>query len=397
MSQELISRSTDLKRLRDDGYDIDVTSGYLLVRQVPYVNAQSDVMRGVLVSVLTLANNVTTTPDNHVMLFSGDYPCNKDGSPIAQIENSSHPKKVIADGVTVDHTFSAKPAAGSYVDYYEKVSTYVRILSGPAEALDASATARKFPVVRDDDEKSIFRYIDTASSRAEIVMVNKKLELAKVAIIGLGGTGSYVLDLVAKTPVAEIALFDGDRFLQHNAFRAPGAPSGDELEAAPWKVDYFTAIYSKMRRGIAPHACFVGGDNMHLLDGADFVFLCFDNGPAKRVIVEGLIKGDVPFVDVGMGLEVVEGCVSGLLRVTASTPDHSEHAAGGKRIPFAEAEDGDEYSTNIQVADLNALNAALAVIKWKKVFGFYLDLEREHHTTYSINGNEITNEESRLP
>jgi hypothetical protein len=41
----------------------------------------------------------------------------------------------------------------------------------------------------------------------------KKLELGKIAIIGLGGTGSYVLDLAAKTPVKEIHLFDGDKFL----------------------------------------------------------------------------------------------------------------------------------------------------------------------------------------
>ena len=52
-----------------------------------------------------------------------------------------------------------------------------------------------------------------------------------------------------------------------------------------------------------------------------------------------------------------------------------------------------EYGTNIQIADLNALNAALAVIRWKKHLGFYSDLEHEHHSTYQIDGNEITNED----
>ena len=46
-----------------------------------------------------------------------------------------------------------------------------------------------------------------------------------------------------------------------------------------------------------------------------------------------------------------------------------------------------------QIADLNALSAVLAVIKWKKRRGFYADLENEHHTTYTIDGNAITNEE----
>ena len=68
----------------------------------------------------------------------------------------------------------------------------------------------------------------------------------RVAIVGLGGTGSYVLDFVAKTPVQEIHLFDGDEFLTHNAFRAPGAASLEALRRKPKKVDYLAAIYSNM-------------------------------------------------------------------------------------------------------------------------------------------------------
>ena len=26
----------------------------------------------------------------------------------------------------------------------------------------------------------------------------------------------------------------------------------------------------------------------------------------------------------------------------------------------------------------------MAVIKWKKLFGFYMDFQREHHSTYAI-------------
>jgi len=54
--------------------------------------------------------------------------------------------------------------------------------------------------------------------------ITRRLELEKVAIIGLGGTGSYILDLVAKTPVKEIHLFDADALLNHNAFRHPARP-----------------------------------------------------------------------------------------------------------------------------------------------------------------------------
>jgi hypothetical protein len=52
-----------------------------------------------------------------------------------------------------------------------------------------------------------------------------------------------------------------------------------------------------------------------------------------------------------------------------------------------------EYARNIQVADLNALNACLAVIRYKKHLGFYRDLEREHNSLYTIDGNHLLNED----
>src|SRR5687767_3742952 len=118
MSQQLINRSPDLKRLRDDGYDVEVRSSYLLLKHVPYVNAQRQVKFGTLVSQLTLAGEVTTTPSDHVMLFSGDHPCHKDGSELTQIKHSSTQQTLDRD-LVVHHMFSSKPRGG-YKDYYEK-------------------------------------------------------------------------------------------------------------------------------------------------------------------------------------------------------------------------------------------------------------------------------------
>lgn len=50
------------------------------------------------------------------------------------------------------------------------------------------------------------------------------------------------------------------------------------------------------------------------------------------------------------------------------------------------------YSTNIQVVELNALNACLALIKWKKMRGFYADSGYEHNTAYVLDDNTIVNE-----
>jgi hypothetical protein len=395
MSQLPISLSIDLKRLRDEGYDLEIRSGYLLVKDVPYVNSSKEVKRGTLVSVLILAGDVTARPDNHVAYFEGDHPCRENGKEIEQIKNDSS-KRTLADGVVVDHTFSAKPKpADNYEDYYAKVTTYVAILSGPAQMIDPDVTAKTFPVIetRKEDEETVFHYIDTASSRAEISLVTKKLALGKIAIVGLGGTGSYVLDLVAKTPVREIHLFDGDAFLQHNAFRSPGAPSIDELKAKPQKAAYLKNLYSKMRRGIVDHEGYVNQENIALLGEMDFVFLCLDSGTAKKKIVEKLEELGLPFIDVGMGIDLTDDALGGILRVTTSTMKQRDHVRN--LVSFSDSDGHNEYANNIQVADLNALNAALAVIRWKKLYGFYRDLECEHQSAYTIDGNVLTNEEKR--
>src|SRR5579863_5748914 len=135
MSRQLINRSPDLKRLHDDAYDLEIRSGYLLVREFPYVNSRKEVKYGVLVCKLVLAGDRTARPDDHVAYFIGEHPCHADGSEIAKIKNSSTECR-FDDGLVVQHTFSAKPLTGSYVDYHEKVTTYAGWICAPAEQLD---------------------------------------------------------------------------------------------------------------------------------------------------------------------------------------------------------------------------------------------------------------------
>lgn len=117
---------------------------------------------------------------------------------------------------------------------------------------------------------------------------------------------------------------------------------------------------------------------------------CIPKGPIKDSVIRQLEAQGASFVDVGMGLELSDGSLGGILRVTASTPGKRDHVHDG-RISFAAAAEDGVYDSNIQVAELNALNAALAVIKWKKIRGFYRDLEREMHSTFTTDGNLLLN------
>lgn len=391
MSQQLINHSPDLKKLRDEGYDVEVRSGYLLIKQVPYVNAAREIKYGILVSALDLAGDVTITPSTHVAYFVGEHPCHKDGSKISRIEHQTTTTSL--GDLVAHHSFSSKPPGGSYKDYYEKMTTYIAIISSPAHAIDPEVTTMPFSVIESTEEDSVFNYIDNASSRAGINVVTRKLELGKIAVVGLGGTGSYILDLVAKTPVREIHLFDGDKFSQHNAFRSPGAPSIEELRERPSKVAYLRDRYLKMHRKIITHDHYIDASNVDQLYGMDFVFLSLDKGAIKRLIIDKLEEFGTPFIDVGMGVLLVEQSLLGVLRITSSTAAKRDHVKSKNRIPFSDGDDNNDYNRNIQIADLNALNAALAVIKWKKLFGFYHDIEKEHFSTYTIDGNMLTNED----
>lgn len=389
MSRLQISRSPDLAKLLDEGYDIDVVGGYMVVRRVPYLDARGAVQLGTLVSELTLAGDVTTAPGTHVMHFAGEYPCHSNGSPIEQIWHQSGRNQLDTD-LIVDHSFSSKPQSGGYADYYEKVTTYAAILSSPAAAVDPTVTPHVYPVVEERVEDSVFRFVDTASSRAGISIITRKLRIGKLAIVGLGGTGAYVLDYVAKTPVADIHLYDGDRLRQHNAFRAPGAISVEDLRTEPWKATYYQERYRSLRRGIHAHPYFITPDNATELQDFDFVFLCVDDAAAKRPIIQALDTGGVPYIDVGMGVHRVDDSLVGVLRVTTSTPQMRAHIE--RRVSCGGGADND-YAENIQIAELNAMNAALAVIRWKKLLGFYLDLEHEHNSTYTLDGNALMNDD----
>jgi hypothetical protein len=61
-------------------------------------------------------------------------------------------------------------------------------------------------------------------------------------------------------------------------------------------------------------------------------------------------------------------------------------------ISYADV-NSDEYNWNIQTAELNMMSAVLAVIKWKKLCGYYADNVGEFNSTYIVARNKINNGE----
>ena len=80
MSLSLVSRSPDLQRLRDEGFDIEIRSNYLLVKHVPYVNSAGEVAYGTIISELSTSGTTTIRPSDHVVSFAGGIPCDNRGA-----------------------------------------------------------------------------------------------------------------------------------------------------------------------------------------------------------------------------------------------------------------------------------------------------------------------------
>lgn len=386
MLQRLLDHSEDLRKLVNEGYELEIIGSYVMIHHIPYVTKNKDIEYGTLVTNLMLNGNQTIKPSDHTIWFTGSFPCNKDGSEITSIIWQRQGKD-LGNGIRVQCGFSNKPPQG-YSDFYQKFKRYIEIISAPAISLDPSVVVQTYRV-KESNENDVFRYRDTNSSKAGICSLNDKLNKHKIAIIGLGGTGSYILDYMSKVPVKQIDLFDGDLFLQHNAFRAPGAATEQELDFCMTKVEYFSKKYQNIHLGIFPHAMYLIEENVEMLSEFDFVFISMDSNDDKKIIIDFLLEKRIPFVDTGIGLELVEGKLIGQIRTSSihsNPPDVIE-----KYIPMGDDQEENVYKSNIQIAELNALNAAFAVIGYKKYYGFYQDLRDDFQTIYSINVGEVIN------
>ncbi|MDD2799366.1 MAG: ThiF family adenylyltransferase [Bacteroidales bacterium] len=379
--------SPHIQRLVDKGYDVEIIQDrWLLLKRVPYLNKDLEIRYGSLVSDIEMSgNDVKVNLSNHPIYFIGEQPYRIDG---VKLNPNNSNRIELLPGLFVDFYYSYK-LDRPYTDYFEKMSHYVHIFSKHAISKDPSVTFNVGSLTIVPDNLP-FRYSDCNSASPEgIVLMQKFLEM-KIGIIGLGGTGSYILDFISKTPVKEIHLFDGDYLHNKNAFRSPGAVSIDDLKNIQRKTDYYEKEYSRIHENIISHSEFIKPENLNILDQLSFVFISIDKSEVKKMIVEYLESKKIGFIDVGMGIQIVEGAILGVLRTTLSTEDERDHVHKKQRIKFGE-NPNNEYSSLPQIAELNGLNAAFAVIKWKKLIGFYHDREMEYHSQYLLPNNKIIN------
>ena len=193
---ELANHNDDIRRLLDKGYALRNDGAYLVVRDIPYLDSQKLLQIGAIATKIEFIDKVRVKQDDHQVYFAGAVPHGLDGRPIPNLGGGSATVPLNKSDVVVERSFSNKPGGG-FADFFEKIDHYVQVISGPAIELHG-ANPLTFRVDHEVAAGSVFKFHDTMTSRAEIGDLVSVFKDEVIAIIGLGGTGSYVLDFLAK-------------------------------------------------------------------------------------------------------------------------------------------------------------------------------------------------------
>lgn len=368
--QKLVSRNSDLARLVERGYAVSFDPEYLIVRDIPYLDAAGALQIGAIVAKFDAVNREIVQQDDHQIYFAGSAPYGLDERPVPNLGGGDISISLSSEhsDVIVQRSFSNKPKrSGKFANHFEKIESYVTIISGPAIER-YGANPYTFRINETMGADPIFKFQDTLTSRAGIAALNTAFENEKIAIIGLGGTGSFVLDYAVKARIPQIVGFDGDDFHVHNAYRSPGKL--DESELGLSKVEVYRRRYEHFRHGLSLKKTYIDRTSATELAGVTFAFICVDRGSARDEIFELLIELEIPFIDVGMGLKRKDGPINGMMRTTFYHPDCAKALKGKGLAELSDAADN-LYRENIQIGELNALNACIAMIRYKQLRGFY--------------------------
>ena len=203
---------------------------------------------------------------------------------------------------------------------------------------------------------------------------------AKVNVIGAGGTGTWIVDILSKTNVGEIHVWDHDKIERRNVKRAPGGERAWAKHVGAAKAEACQAIYGSGNVRVIPHVKRVEEINVDAATTGSYLFIAVDDEESQELIEKHAISRRIRFSSVGMSVDYEHGTAKGSIHIRNQ---ETERTGGGTK-------GGQNAYQVLCVPEAHAASAAMAVFQWRHYSG-QIALDTGHNTasqwTYRMEWN----------
>jgi len=146
-----------------------------------------------------------------------------------------------------------------------------------------------------------------------------------IGIIGCGGTGSALIEMLGRMGIGTLTIVDHDQFNDSNITRMHGTKSGD---AKNLKTDIMAEMIKSFDLGTMVIAIPERLDNPitgEKLKDCDIIFSCLDDTNFTRLILNQLsLYYYIPLIDMGIAFDSKKGALQDVLgRIDIITPDRA--------------------------------------------------------------------------
>lgn len=124
-----------------------------------------------------------------------------------------------------------------------------------------------------------------------------KIEAAKVAVVGLSGTGSHVIQQLAYLGVRDFIIVDPDVIERRNLNRIVGATEAD-IDKFKTEIAARAILSIQPSAKIVSHATTIASRAVHDLGERDIIIGCVDHDAARFVLLEASCQLSIPYLDI---------------------------------------------------------------------------------------------------
>lgn len=207
----------------------------------------------------------------------------------------------------------------------------------------------------------------------------------RVGIVGLGGVGAWIADLVVKADPREVHGWDYDYIEPKNILRMPGGLDPNVWIGRP-KADWFRETYSVIHTNVHSHNEKVLPENMQdVIERTTFGFVAVDDANDRMMVCDGLANAGIPFVVAGLSPVRKDKRVKVSMRIVTA---HVGVPSWRDAIPQVGQAGQDDYGS-LDLPDVYSMAAGWAIQSWRRMRGQYWQEQREECLNYSASDQSL--------